>query len=94
MVRSKVNSLRKTVESKRHGILELNSVKECLKELQEKYLFVPAGKAANNIVACVSVTTWRSFAKSLVCGRALQVVTLTFLKLWILKKSAETTFPT
>ena len=29
MVRSKVNSLKKTVESKRQGILELNSVKEC-----------------------------------------------------------------
>ena len=50
MVRSKVNSLRKTVEFKRHGILELNSVKECLKELQEKYMFVPADKAANNII--------------------------------------------
>ena len=48
MVRSKVNSPRKkTVESKRHGNLELNSVKECLKELQEKYVFVPADKAAN-----------------------------------------------
>ena len=50
MVRSKVNSLRKTVESKRHGILELNLVKECLKEFQEKYVFVPADKAANNII--------------------------------------------
>ena len=49
MVGFKVNSLRKTVESKRHGILELNSVKECLKELQEKYVFVPADKAANKI---------------------------------------------
>ena len=29
MVRSDVNSLRKAVESKRQGILELNSVKEC-----------------------------------------------------------------
>ena len=50
MVRSEVNSLRKTVESKSQGILELNSVKECLKELQEKYMFVPADKAANNII--------------------------------------------
>ena len=33
MVRPKVNSLRKTVESQRQGILELNSVNECLKEL-------------------------------------------------------------
>ena len=53
MIRSKVNSLRKTVESKRHGILELNSVKKCLKELQEKYVFIPADKAADNItVVC------------------------------------------
>ena len=37
MVRFNVNSLRKTVESKRQGILELNLVKECLKQLQEKY---------------------------------------------------------
>ena len=36
--RSKVNSLRKAVESKRQRILELNSVKECLNELQEKYV--------------------------------------------------------
>ena len=35
MVRSKVNTLRKTVEPKRHGILELNSMKEFLKEIQE-----------------------------------------------------------
>ena len=50
IVLSGVNSLRKTVESKRQGILELNSVKESLKELQEKYVFVPADKAANNII--------------------------------------------
>ena len=52
MVRSKVDSLRKTVESKRQGIPELDSVKECLKELQEKYVFVEADKAADNIVVC------------------------------------------
>ena len=53
VVRSEVNSLRKTVESKRQGILELNLVKECLKEFQEKYVFVLADKAANNItVVC------------------------------------------
>ena len=50
MVRSKVNSLRKTVESKKYRILELNSVKECSKELQEKYVFVPADKAATYII--------------------------------------------
>ena len=50
MVRSEVKSLRKTVQSKRQGILELNSVKECLKELQEKYVFVPSDKAANNVI--------------------------------------------
>ena len=50
IVRSKVNSLRKTVESKRQGILELNLVKQCLKELQEKYVFVPADETANNII--------------------------------------------
>ena len=50
MVRSRANSLRKTVESKRQGILELNSVKVRLKELQEKYVFVPVDKAANNII--------------------------------------------
>ena len=38
MVRSKVNGLRKTVESKRQGILELNSVKHCLKELRKRYV--------------------------------------------------------
>ena len=37
-------------QSKRQGILELNSVKECLQELQEKYVFVPADKAANIII--------------------------------------------
>ena len=45
MVRSKVNSLRKKVESKRQGIQELNSAKECLKKLQEKYVFLPADEA-------------------------------------------------
>ena len=53
MVRSKVNSRiqkEKAVESKRQGILELNSVKECCNELQEKYIFVPADKTANNII--------------------------------------------
>ena len=69
IVRSKVNSLRKTVESERQGILELNNVKECLKELQGKYVFVPADKAANHIIKSVSVTTWSSFTKSLVCGQ-------------------------
>ena len=47
---SKVNSLRKITESKRQGILELNSVKKCSKELQEKYVFVPAEKETNNII--------------------------------------------
>ena len=41
MAKSKVNSLRKTLKFKRQGILKL-SVKECLKELQEKYVFVLA----------------------------------------------------
>ena len=50
MVRCKVNSLRKTIESKRQGILEMNLMKECLKELQEKYVFVPADKVVNNII--------------------------------------------
>ena len=50
MVRSKVSSLRKTVKSKRQGILELNPGKECLKELEEKYVFVPAGKIADDII--------------------------------------------
>ena len=50
MVRSKVNSVRKTVESKRQEILECNSVKECFKKLQEKYVFLPADKAAKNII--------------------------------------------
>ena len=49
MVRSKVNNLRKTVEFKGLEILELNSVKECLKELQGKYVFLPSNKVANNI---------------------------------------------
>ena len=40
----------------------------------------------------VHVTTWRSSAKSLNCGQALQVMTLTFLRSWTLKKSAEATF--
>ena len=53
MVRSKVNSLRKTVKSKRQGILEPNSVRESLKELKEKCVFIQADKAANNrIVVC------------------------------------------
>ena len=42
----------------------------------------------------VSIITWRSFAKSLICGQALQIITLTFLKPWTLKKSVETTVPT
>ena len=50
MVRSNVDSLRKTVESKRNGILKLNLVKECLKELQKKHVFVLANKAADNII--------------------------------------------
>ena len=36
------------MESKRQGILELNSVKECAKELQEKYVLVPADEEADN----------------------------------------------
>ena len=46
--------------------LYLKEVKECLKELQEKYLFVPADKAANNIiVVCkryyLEVRAWSVF---------------------------------
>ena len=48
MVRSKGNSLRKTVESKTQRILELNSVKKCSKELQEKYVFIPADQASDH----------------------------------------------
>ena len=93
MVRSKVNSLRKIVKYKRQGILELNSVKKCLKELQEKYVFVPADKAANNItvvckryyleINCKELGLWPGATSS-----------DTFLKPWTLKKSVETTFPT
>ena len=50
MIRSNVDSLRKTVESKRNGILKLNLVKECLKELQKKHVFVLQDKAADNII--------------------------------------------
>ena len=50
MVRSNVDSLRKTVESKRNGILKQNLVKECLKELQKKHVFGLADKAADNII--------------------------------------------
>ena len=32
----------------KQGILEQNSVKECLKKRQEKYVFVPAVETANN----------------------------------------------
>ena len=59
MVRYKANNLRRTVESKRQGILDMNSLKECLKELQKKYVFVPADKAPNKILWSVSVITWR-----------------------------------
>ena len=53
MVRSNVISFRKTVESKKQGILELNSVKERLKAFQEKCVFVPADKASDSIsVVC------------------------------------------
>ena len=82
---SKVDSLRKTVEFKRHGILKLNSVKECSKEFQKIYVFVLANKATNNIIV-VCITTWKSFARSLGFGQALQVVTLAFLKPCNLKK--------
>ena len=50
VVRSKVNSLRKTVEPKRQRIVELNYVTECSKELQQKFVFVPANKAADSII--------------------------------------------
>ena len=53
---SKVDSLRNTIEFKRHGILELNTVKKCSKEFQKKYVFVPASKATNNIIV-VCITT-------------------------------------
>ena len=90
MVRSKVNSLRKTVEFKRQGILELNSVKECSKELQEKYVFVPADKAANNIIVVCTRYYLEVICKELgLCPGTTSGDT--FLKLWTLKKSAETT---
>ena len=79
MVRSKVNSLRKTIESKGHGILELNSVKECLKELQEKYVFVPADKASNNIIV--------------VCKRYYLEVICKELDLWPCTTSSDTCIP-
>ena len=79
MVRSKVNSLRKTVEFKRHGILELISVKECLKELQEKYVFLPADKAANNIIV--------------VCKRYYMEVICKELGLWSCTTSSDTYIP-
>ena len=79
MVRSKVNSLRKTVEPKTHGILELNSVQDCLKELQEKYVFVPADKAANNIIV--------------VCKRYHLEVICKKLGLWTGTTSSDTSIP-
>ena len=79
IVRSKVNSLRKTVESKRQGILELSSVKQCLKELQEKYVFVPADKAGNNIIV--------------VCKRSYLQVICKELFLWPGTTSSETYSP-
>ena len=93
MVRSKVNSLRKTIESKRQDILELNSVKECLNEFQEKYVLVPADKAANNIIVICKHHYLEAICKELglwpsTTGRE------TFLEPWTQKKSAETTFPT
>ena len=45
MVRSKVNSLRKTVESKRQGILELNSVKECFERTPREICIISEDKA-------------------------------------------------
>ena len=91
-VRSKVNSFRKTVESKRQGILELNSVKECSKELQEKYVFVPADKAANNIIVVCKRYYLEVIHKELgMWPGAVSSVTYTP---ETLQKSAETTFPT
>ena len=67
------------VESKRHGILELNLVKECLKELQEKYVFVPADNAADNIIV--------------VCKRYYFEVICKELGLWPGTKSRDTYIP-
>ena len=74
MARFKVSSLRKTFKFKRQGILKLYSVKECLKELQEKYVFVPAYKAANIIIVvckhyyleviCKELNFWLGTARS------------------------------
>ena len=90
MVRSKVNSLGKMIESKSHRISEFNLVKECLKKLQEKYLFVPADKADNNVIVvckcyyleviCMEIGLWPGTTSS-----------DTFLQPWTLKKSAVTT---
>ena len=89
----KVNSLRKTFKFKRQGILKLYSVKECLKELQEKYLFVPAYKAANIIIVvckhyymeviCKELSFWPGTVRS---------DRLTLLKSWTLMKSSETAY--
>ena len=80
MVRFKVNSLRKTVESKRHGILRLNSVKEGFEEeLQDKYVFVSADKAPNDIIV--------------VCKRYYLEVICKELGLWPVTTSCNTYIP-
>ena len=65
-------------------------MKECLKELQEKYVFVPADKAANNIIVVCKRYYFEVIFKELgLCPSATS--SNTFLKPWTVKKSAETT---
>ena len=51
-------------------------MKERMKELKEKYVFVPTDKAANNIIVVCKHYYFKLSAKSLVDGQAVKVVTL------------------
>ena len=50
IIRNRINSLQRHNFSPRHKILEDKHVMAHLKELQRKYVLVPADKAGNNII--------------------------------------------
>ncbi len=52
IIETRISKLERNFKQPKHKVLENHSVKECLKQLHEKFVFVPADKAGNNVILC------------------------------------------
>ena len=50
IIETRISKLERNFKQPNHKVLENHSVKECLKQLHEKFVFVPADKAGNNVI--------------------------------------------